>query len=108
MSKPMFRQGDVLLVLETRQRIMFDEPNEANERVILAHGEKTGHSHSVAALDARLREESSQGSVHRFLDVRRATTLCHEEHAPILLSSGTYRVILQRQYDPATERPVHD
>lgn len=108
MSKAMFRQGDVLLVLETRHPILFNEPAQAGERVILAHGEKTGHSHSVAALDARLREESGPDSVSRFLDVRRSTMLCHEEHAPIPLPAGTYRVIVQRQYSPASEGPVHD
>lgn len=107
-NKTMFRQGDVLLVVETRQRTFFDGPTEAGERVILAHGERTGHSHSVSALDAQLREEFIQGAVTRFLDVRRATTLCHEEHAPISLATGTYRVIVQRQYDPIAEGPVHD
>ncbi len=33
--------------------------------------------------------------------VRSAAQLIHEEHAPIDLPTGAYRVVIQREYEPA-------
>lgn len=110
MSKTMVRQGDVLLVLEPCQRELFRVQKSTPDDVVLARGEKTGHSHKVSALDARLCEVFNQdaSASQMVLDVFRETELRHEEHAPIVLSRGTYRVVLQREYDPVSERGAND
>lgn len=94
-----YRQGDVLLIRveaapagETRP-----VPREG-ERIVLAHGELTGHAHAIADADAELRADAAR---RRWLRVGAAgATLRHEEHAPIALPPGTYRVVQQREYAP--------
>ncbi len=100
----MIRQGDVLLVpvegfLESARRI---EPEHG--RVILAHGEATGHAHAVSAAHAALYR---LGRGH-FLKVHEATPLMHEEHAHIDLAPGVYQVVRQREYSPGEIRIVRD
>ena len=101
----MYRQGDVLLI-RTRVKI---EPaakrvGAQEGRIILAHGEVTGHTHAVSATDATL----FMIEKHRFLRVNRPTVLRHEEHDPIDLPEGDYRVVQQREYSPQEIRYVLD
>lgn len=92
-----FRQGDVLLVA-------VDEAPEGprqraeNGRLVLAHGEVTGHHHSVAVQDAELIDAGARGV---FLRIMEATPLEHQEHGAITLPAGDYRVVRQREYVPA-------
>ena len=66
-------------------------------RLVLAEGEATGHAHAIAERDAR---EFRVGD-ERFVLVRSAAQLIHEEHATIDLPPGAYRVVIQREYEPA-------
>ena len=66
-------------------------------RLVLAEGEATGHAHAIAEPDAR---EFRVGD-ERFVLVRSAAQLIHEEHATIDLPPGAYRVVIQREYEPA-------
>jgi hypothetical protein len=108
------RQGDVLLVpVESVPEGAREHPR--GPRIVLAEGEATGHAHAIAVApggprDARLFELEGV----RFLDVERPVTLRHEEHAPITLVPAAYRVVIQREFDPAPAvgrpdfRPVAD
>ena len=92
----MFRQGDVLLVAVPAI------PDEAvsqprRGRLVVAEGEATGHAHAITERDAR---EFRVGN-ERFVLVRSAAQLIHEEHASIELPAGAYRVVIQREYEPA-------
>ena len=95
------RQGDVLLVpvkqLPEHVRPVAPEAG----RVVLAHGEVTGHAHSVDAAVARLFAVS--GVEDRFLRVETATAVTHEEHDALPLDPGLYRVVRQREYDDEDE-----
>lgn len=95
-----YRQGDVFLLAVPR--IPDDAKSVAREdgRLVLAHGEVTGHAHAVAAPDARLLDHEGA----RYLAVATAAVLTHEEHAPIALPPGTFRVVIQREYVPADPR----
>lgn len=89
------RQGDALLVaVET---IPKDATPEARSgRIVLAFGEATGHAHAIA-------EPEAQAFTHdgmRHLLTRSIAQLLHEEHAPIELPAGTWRVVIQREYQP--------
>jgi hypothetical protein len=90
------RQGDVLLVAVDAL------PEGAvavkrSGRLVLAEGEATGHAHAILERDAR---EFRVGD-ERFVLVRSKAQLIHEEHAAIDLPAGTYRVVIQREYEPA-------
>src|SRR5215204_6387224 len=98
----LWRHGDVLIgavAAIPEQALPVKHP-------ILARGEVTGHSHRIAEPDtARLFELDGV----LYLDVVAAlATVIHEEHKPITLPQGTYRVWIQREYSPAEIRRVVD
>ncbi|MCW2239102.1 hypothetical protein [Azospirillum canadense] len=98
-----YRQGDVLLVasdhLPTGARLL--EPTR--DRVILAHGETTGHAHGMAAERVRFFREDETG--RGFIQVHGPgpVALQHEEHAAILVEPGLYEVRQQREYRPRAQ-----
>jgi len=96
-----YRQGDVLI--ETVEAVPPDA-KEATGPVILAEGEATGHAHKIKARHAKL-YESAAG---RFLTLARPARVVHEEHAPIALPAGNFRVTRQREYSPEAIRNVAD
>lgn len=108
MTQPMFRQGDILLVFESAQLNLFAKPAPAGGRLVLAHGEKTGHTHSLPACDAVMDVPADRPAGQEWLYVLRRTELTHQEHDAITLERGTYRVIRQRQYDPNHDLPASD
>jgi hypothetical protein len=66
-------------------------------RIILAHGEVTGHAHAIDApeFEASLLSTSEN---QRFLRLVADVDLVHEEHSTIRLPAGSYHVILQREW----------
>lgn len=104
-----YRQGDVLLApcVEIPPDAFEEAPEEA--RVVLARGERSGHAHAMAADRVRYFREDETGS--GFIQVTGAAPvdLTHEEHAPLGIPPGNYRVIQQREYQPrAAPRAVDD
>lgn len=107
-----YRQGDVF-VEQVRKREPQGTAVIDRGRVILAYGEVTGHAHeviaAVPAIDdlppAQLFEEPD-GT--RYLFVERACVLTHQEHGPIALAPGSYKVSRQREYSPEAIRTVAD
>jgi hypothetical protein len=93
-----YRQGDVLLVrIDKLPRGLRQVPRDGG-RVVLAYGEATGHAHAIADTGADLLASDLE---ERFLRiVGDFATLTHEEHAPITLPRGAYRVVRQREYTP--------
>ena len=102
-----------------------------DDRIILAHGEVTGHAHEVVLDDLNISElppaeffEEPDG--RRVLLVTRPCVLRHQEHDPIRLDPvvpqllrqgdvllrpmgpGAWEVIRQREYSPEAIRPVLD
>lgn len=96
-STPPFlvRHGDVLV-----QRVAA-VPTSARRRPgqVLVRGEATGHSHRIGEAGAAVVYETVDDM---FLEITAALgTLVHEEHGPIQLPQGVYRVWTQREYTPA-------
>ncbi|WP_425613824.1 hypothetical protein NA78x_003668 [Anatilimnocola sp. NA78] len=89
----LFRHGDVLIqkvgkIPATKKRL---------KHRTLAHGELTGHSHQIREKDATL----WQAATELFLEVQTDfVTVVHQEHAPIEIPRGLYRVWRQREYTP--------
>jgi hypothetical protein len=108
-----YRQGDVLI--RRVDAIPAGTKPIAREggRIVLAHGEVTGHSHAIGSREARFvmaTEPSSGGAApRRFLHVKAATVaLRHEEHAEIKLPRGKYEISIQSEYHPEAIRDVAD
>lgn len=98
----LFRHGDVLI-----QGIeAIPGAPERLPHAILAHGETTGHCHR---LDRPAEADLYLGPEGMFLRVRgEGVSVVHEEHAPIHLPPGAYRVWRQREYAPDEIRIVRD
>jgi hypothetical protein len=78
-------------------------------RIVLAHGEATGHAHAVSVREAREFTMADSGAaVRRFLSVASVATVKHEEHAPVKLPAGVYEIVQQREYSPQEIRNVAD
>ena len=99
-----YRQGD-LLFIEDKLPENTEQVAREDGKLILARGEATGHAHTIRTPGVEL----------HLLDGRRwvvapdgGTTVTHEEHVPLSLPLGVWRVAQQREYTPAGIRPVMD
>lgn len=110
-EQAIFRQGDVLLVAvaaipEGAKDVTTDG------RIVLAEGEMTGHAHAVYEPITKDRPRGKarmwDAGAERFLQVVEKTALKHEEHAPVELPPGVYRIQHQREYSPEEVRRVAD
>ena len=98
----MWRHGDVLIGAAAAI------PEGARERhtPILVRGEMTGHSHQIEVPGSA---EVWEYAGEMFLKVvAPSARVIHEEHRPITLPRGIYRVWQQREYTPAAIRRVVD
>jgi hypothetical protein len=103
----MFRQGDVLLVPIDAGMLpdaVVPLARDAHGRLVLALGEVSGHAHAVGALDADLLADAAELD-RRFLQIVTEAVLTHEEHDPIPLPPGLYRVVRQREYELGATGP---
>lgn len=108
-SRIHYRQGDVLIErIEAMPAKRTAIPRE-NGRVILAHGEVTGHAHAIVdeKCDLYASPEAPMGVT--YLEIQQAVVaLKHDEHSTIELPEGNYRVTRQREYSPEAIRNVAD
>ncbi len=97
-----YRHGDVMIEkvdsLPSKKRKM--------QHTILAHGEITGHAHRIKERGGASLYETPLGLyLHVAAD---EATVVHEEHDPISLTTGYYRVWRQREYSPEEIRVIRD
>ena len=85
----------------------------SNGSAIVAAGEATGHHHRIFGSVTMFRDDALARDIPGnlyvgHLQVNSPTArLEHEEHAPIALEQGTYRVRRQRQLEP-TDIGIHE
>jgi hypothetical protein len=103
----MFAQGDLLI-----ERVADLEPSgtilspDAAGAVVLAEGETSGHRHATydrvtMFRDDALAREIPAGLYLGHLKVSEGSAVVvHDEHAPLTLLEGTYRVRRQRELEP--------
>ncbi len=106
----MYRQGDVLLVPIDPAQLPAHPALQARDgagRLVLAHGEATGHAHAVIEPTAELLTDPDEVE-RRFLVLATQALLTHEEHAPLPLPAGAYQVVRQREYTATADRDVAD
>jgi hypothetical protein len=111
----MFAQGDLLI-----ERVADVEPSGAmvsadqTGAIVLAEGELTGHRHAIYERVTMFRDDALAREIPAGLYVGHVkvsggpATLLHEEHAPISLAEGTYRVRRQRELEPKDAVLVSD
>jgi len=98
----MWRHGDVLIAA------ISELPANARLRLdgVLARGEQTGHMHRIAVPEsAELWELDGELFMRVITEKAR---IVHEEHQPIELPRGVYRVWQQREYTPEKIRRITD
>lgn len=113
----MYRQGDVLLVPVTdppKRSELQSVRRQKKQGLILASGEATGHHHRVRESTAR----EYRGNGQRYLFVgSKGAMITHEEHDPVPVPQGVFRIVQQREYEPVireervvqrTTRQVYD
>ena len=75
--------------------------------MVLARGEATGHAHVITGSGVEVLTD--RDDVDRlFVQIVDRAHLVHEEHGPISVLPGSYRVVRQREYVPGSYRPVAD
>jgi hypothetical protein len=101
-----YRQGAVFIVRVQSIPEGVRPVDREHGRIILAHGEVTGHSHAIAERDAEL--FSGADTTDRFLRIMAASgvALQHEEHSTITLPPGDYVIRIQREYTSKDMAPI--
>lgn len=101
----MTRQGDVLIYsidrVPAHAKLLQEGSND--KPIVLAHGEVTGHTHSIRKPSATRYFTDLQSEVKAFLDAPAPVEIEHEEHAPVSLPAGKYAVVIQKEYVPSDE-----
>lgn len=109
----MYRQGDVLLIKIDPNLIPAEAKQAKPEhgRLVLAHGEVTGHHHSLAVqegVELVTLEEADELRMWLSITTIEPIPLEHQEHATILIEPGFYEKRQQREYSPEQIRNVQD
>lgn len=91
-----YQQGDVImeLVKEVKGRLNKDHNG------IVAYGEATGHKHRFADLTGL---DFFEDGDTLYLKLKNPSTIMHEEHGPIELPAGSYRIRIVEEYDHFAE-----
>ena len=107
-NKHQARQGDVLI-----QRVdSGTAKTKPQGRVILAHGEVTGHAHEVEDVAVVTAFDEVPIGTDRltthYMNLKASSRVVHQEHGPIPVTKGTYKITRQREYAPGAIRNVAD
>ena len=108
--KNVFRQGDVLLIaVDEIPAEAIKQPSKGKKVILHALGEATGHHHRFEFLDTSYNVKlhaSAAGA--RYIHVKAAAALLHEEHSTVSVPAGKYLLPAQVEYTPAELRRVAD
>lgn len=103
-----YRQGDVLITEVKHIPAGLKPIPREQGRVVLAHGEVTGHAHVIDSDHALFLGADLEDMADRFLRVEQECQVVHDEHDTIVLPPGDYRIVRQREYSPQEIRRVTD
>lgn len=105
----MIRQGDVYFIPVDK----IPAGGKKRENGVAAYGDVTGHSHRLNEASMAIAQVIECGD-GLFLHVSDdgislgGATFVHEEHGPVTLPAGNYRIHIQREYTPEGIRNVLD
>jgi hypothetical protein len=86
------QQGDVIL-----NSVDYEIKGKKLNHLILAEGEATGHSHQL--IDG-LGQLIMMAKIMHLQVFSETAKLLHEEHKPIIVPKGNWKVNIVREYDP--------
>lgn len=92
------QQGDVIIRRELEIPADAIRVIRQKRGFVLAEGEATGHAHVI---EEEIEMYEKDGVL--YLKVERPVTVKHEEHKPISLDKGIYKIGIVREYDPFDE-----
>ena len=112
-----YRQGDVLI--ESIAEIPTTAKKQSkSKRIVLAHGEVTGHHHALETIDpadwwkegeiSPTNEKPATMAGELFVSLLVGGVVTHQEHSEIKLPAGQYRITRQREYAPEAIHNVAD
>ena len=104
----MYRQGDVLIVPVAQMPADLEPIAREGNRVVLVHGEATGHAHAIKGERAALFRDPKLAAIFMLVSGDEPVALEHDEHDPIAIPPGAYRIVRQREYAPVDVRFVAD
>jgi hypothetical protein len=104
----MYRQGDVLIVPVKELPAKLEPVQREHGRIILAHGEVTGHAHAIKDQKAALFRDPKLAAIFMNVSADGPVALEHEEHGTISIPPGNYQIVRQREYHPEEIRRVED
>lgn len=116
MTKEIYAQGDILIEKVHDSRL-FPETSinvDPDGAIVLARGEVTGHRHAfygdnvVMFRDDSLARDIPSDLYIGSIKVNAPATLKHEEHLPITLPPGEYRIRRQREFAEEMNAVVAD
>lgn len=105
------RQGDVMLIPVSRIPKNTKPVAREGGRLILAHGEITGHAHAITDERAELvtgEQAAELEAMFLLVDGPDPVALVHEEHGTIMVPPGKHQVRRLREYAPDQNRQVQD
>ncbi len=94
----MIVQGDVFFVRTRTVPREAKTVNRTSGRIVIAEGEATGHAHVIHE-DVELYEKDEV----LFIKTAKTVEVRHEEHLPVTLNPGIWKVGIVREYDPFLE-----
>lgn len=94
----MIVQGDVFFVRIQSIPKEFTKVNRDERGYIIAEGEATGHAHVI---DDDIELYEKDGIL--FVKTEKTVEVRHEEHRPVTLEPGIWKVGVVREYDPFLE-----
>jgi hypothetical protein len=108
MKRQSYRQGDVLIVPVDSIPEATQPVAREQGRVVLAHGEVTGHHHSIVEEGVELVTAEEAAELYLLVHGTEPVELTHQEHDTIRVEPGEYQVIRQVEYTPEELRQVAD
>jgi hypothetical protein len=102
LNQDQIRQGDVMMVYvaKTETPPVIVEPGQ---KIILAHGKVTGHTHALRSDDPIIIQPSKpvfDASAERYIQLLDSGKLCHEEHDIAIMRAGTIEIGVQVEAGP--------
>ncbi len=98
MTQKYYRQGDILF----EKVDSFNENGQQLDTKTVAKGEKTGHHHSFREQDQVLLYGTQEPEM--VVVESEVAQITHQEHKPIELEKGIYKVTREQGYNPFLQR----
>lgn len=101
-----YRQGDILFIKLNEKPSGNIIPRDDQNRIVVAEGEATGHAHAIHEDKVTMYRDDVLNRAWVVVDD--TADVVHEEHDTVILDSGTWEIVYQRQYVRGQVRRILD